>query len=207
MQSFLVAISSILTIGCIIPYLVDIVRGKTKPRIVTWFTWSLLSAITSAAAFSDGQYPAAILTAFGSLATLLVVLLGWKHGDRKFERLDIVCQVGALIGLALWFLFDSPALAVIATTTIDLIGAIPTVYHSWKRPYEETWITFFISGIAGLLTLFAAGNWQVTSVLAPAYYFLFNTTLAAIIILRQKYAVRGKPAESRPIQKNTREMV
>lgn len=160
---------------------------------MTWFTWGLLSGVTSAAAFTDGQIPAGILTAIGSTGCLSILVLGWKHGSRQFSRLDVVCQFGALVGLGLWFTFDSPALAVVVMTIIDLIGGIPTLVHSWKLPHEETWITYFLSGLAGLLTVIAAENWQVTAVLAPAYYFLFNMILTALLILRKNYAVPGKP--------------
>jgi hypothetical protein len=193
MQTVLIVISSVLTVVAVLPYILDIIRGKTKPRLVTWFTWGLLSVITSAAAYSDGQYPAGILTTFGAAGCFAVVVLGWHHGNRKFERLDIVCQIGALAGIGLWLTFDSPALAIITTTIVDLIGAIPTIVHSWHQPHEETWITYFLSGTAALLTVFAADNWQITSLLAPAYFFIFNLILTTILLIRKKYSVPGKP--------------
>lgn len=189
MDMFLVLLLSALTASAIVPYARNILRGATKPRLVTWCTWGLLSAITSAAAFRDGQVPAGILAGIGAAGCAVILLLGWHKGIRQFGRLDIVCQIGALVGLGLWFTFDSPALAVITMTAIDLIGGIPTIIHSWKLPGEETWITYLLTGLAGFVTVVAAENWQVTAILMPAYLFLFNIILTAVIILRKKYAV------------------
>ncbi len=135
MTTLLIIASSILTVGSVLPYIMDIIRGKTKPRVVSWFTWTLLTGVAFAAAFADKEYPTAILLFFASLATLLVVILGWKHGDRKFERLDLLCQLGVVLGLVLWFIFDSPWVAVLAVVAIDLVGAIPTLIHSWVKPH------------------------------------------------------------------------
>lgn len=199
MKNALIILSGIITITAAIPYIIEIVRGKAKPRIVSWFTWSLITAIASAASFADHQYPAAILSLCAAIETMIVVVLGLKHGDRKFEMIDIICQLGALVGVVLWLVFDSPAIAVIATVAIDLVGCIPTLIHAWRRPYEETWLTFLLSAVGGGLTLLVAGSWKVTAIAYPIYIFLINLVIAAFILIRLKYAVAGEPAELREL--------
>ncbi|MDB5164576.1 MAG: hypothetical protein JWL89_202 [Candidatus Saccharibacteria bacterium] len=155
----------------------------------------LLTAIACAASFSDHQYPAGVLTLCATISVLLVVILGFKHGDRKFERLDIICQTGALIGLALWATFDSPALAIIATITIDLIGCIPTIAHSWQKPYEETSVTYAMSSVAGGLAFLATQEWKITAVAYPIYLFLINMLLAFVILSSPNKKLQGEPAQ------------
>ena len=200
MTGILIVLSSVVTIVAAVPYIIAIIGGRTKPRVVSWFTWTLITAIAAAASFADGQYPAAILSLCAAIETGLVVVLGLKHGDRKFERIDVICQAGALVGVALWLLLDSPAIAVAASVLIDLIGCIPTVLHSWRRPYEETWLTFLLSGIGGGLTLAVVGSWEVTAVAYPLYILLINLVMAAIILLRLRHGVPGEPAELRELQ-------
>lgn len=176
-------IASILTIAAAIPYLVEVLRGKAKPRVVSWAVWTSLTGIASAASFSDGQIVSGVFTAAGTLGTLSVVVLGWKYGDRKLERLDFACLAGALAGLALWLILDSPALAVLVTVSIDLIGCIPTIKHSWQKPHEETWITYAVSSVGGGLTLFVIGDWHITSALYPVYITLAAASIALVILL------------------------
>ena len=151
--TILVILSSIFTVASVVPYIIEIIKGKTKPRVVSWFTWSVLTAIAGIASYIDGQYPTAILMLLVTIETLLVVIIGWKHGDKRIERFDIVCLVGALIGIILWQIFNSPAIAVIAAVSIDLIGGLPTLVHSWKKPNEETWQTFFLAFLGALCTV------------------------------------------------------
>ncbi|HSX08087.1 MAG TPA: hypothetical protein VLG11_04300 [Candidatus Saccharimonadales bacterium] len=195
MKTALIIISTILTIVSVIPYIRETLNGKTKPRIVTWFTWSLLTAIACAASYSDKQYPSAILMFFATIEALSVALLGLKHGDRKIARFDIVCQVAAIVGIILWLIFNSPTIAVAAAVTIDLVGALPTLKHAWQKPGEETAITFALAGIGGLCTVLAAANWKITAVAYPLYIFLINIVIVAFIIGRTRHAKVASPPE------------
>src|SRR5436190_23007877 len=98
MKTLFIVISSILAIVNILPYLRDVYRRKTKPRIVSWFNWSLLTGIGCAASFSDHQYASGILLFLASVETLMVVILGYKYGDRRIEIFDIDCQLAAIVG-------------------------------------------------------------------------------------------------------------
>lgn len=137
--------------------------------------------------------------AFATVETLTIVVLGLRFGDRKLERFDIICQVGAVVGLVLWLVFDSPAVAVLATVIIDLIGALPTLKHAWKKPHEETALTFFMAGLGGLCTSLAAGSWKITAIAYPLYITLCNVALVAIILSRNRRLLQGEPAELRKL--------
>lgn len=199
MDAVLIALSAVLTLVAAIPYMVEIVRGKTKPRIVSWFTWSILTGISCAAAFADGHIATGILLLCATIEVLMIVLLGLKHGDRKFEPLDITCQIAAFVGLGLWLIFNSPAVAVIAAVTIDLIGAIPTLKHAWLKPHEETWIAFGLSGLGGLCTVLVVTDWHVTAVAYPLYIFVVNILTAALILVSPRRKLKGQAAEYREL--------
>jgi len=162
--------------------MIEIIKGTTKPRIVTWFTWMLLTGIGSAASFADGQVPSGVLMLCGSFGLALVVALGLKRGDRSLGRLDIVCLVGAAVGLLLWFIFNSPTIGVLAAVTIDFVGAIPTFKHSWQKPHEETWITFAGIGLGGAITLFIVDEWTATAIAYPMYLVVLNVALVLCIV-------------------------
>lgn len=191
-KTLFIIISSLLTVACTLPYIIDVLRQKTKPRIVSWLNWSLLSAIAGAASFSDHQYAAAVLSFSATIETMIVVILGWKYGDRTIAKFDIYCQIAALIGLILWFVFNSPALAVIASVGIDLVATLPTLKHAWEKPYEETTITFALAGMAAVFTVAAAKEARITSLANPIYLIFINFLLAGILIGRGNVAVDRK---------------
>lgn len=182
----LVTIGAIINVASIAPYLVQVVKGNTKPRIVSWFVWTVLTGMGTAAAIADHQWLTSILLGASAFETLVVVLLGWHRGNRHFELLDVVCLVGAVVGIILWQVFNSPAIGALAAVGLDLLGGIPTLIHSWKKPHEETWITFFLCAIGSALALVALTDWRITASAYPIYLVAINTLFTIVIVSRGK---------------------
>lgn len=199
MYTLIAILGSLLATAGTVPYIIETIKGKAKPRIVSWFTWALLTAIAGAAAFSDGQVAAGFFALAGTLATGSVVVAGWRYGDRTFTRLDVACQVSVLVGLVLWLIFNSPALAVWAAVIIDFVGFVPTYKHAWDKPKEETPTFFALVCAGGLLATVAAvpvGGWTVTSVVYPLYVALSMAACLVILMLRSKAAQPAVKAEN-----------
>lgn len=168
-----------------VPYLLATVRGATRPRIVTWLTWSLLTAVAGAASASAGDYPAAAFSLVGTLATALVVAVGLRYGDRTITRLDGACLALVLVGLVLWLALDLPGIAVAAACLIDFVGLVPTLVHGWRRPHEETPVTFALIAAGGLGAAAAAwGTWTLTALGYPVYVALSMGACWAVVVLR-----------------------
>ena len=186
MKNLFLVIAGLITIGSVLPYIRDIIKGKTKPNIVSWFTWTILTGIATIAEVSAHEYRTAIFTGAAVVETAIVVILGLKYGDNKYTKFDVYCQLGAILGLVLWALFDSPALAVIAVVSIDFIGALPTLRHSWMKPGEETWITFALAGLGAVFALFALTAYNWTSLTYAVYIVAINIVMSTILITRAK---------------------
>ena len=189
----LVVISSILTLVCPIPYIIDIIKGNTKPRVVSWFVWSILTGVSFVASLIEHQYPTAVLMLCSSMATIFVVILGWKNGDKKINKIDLTCFMGVLIGIILWIIFNSPSFAVIAMIAIDFIGGVPTLIHAWHKPHEETVITFILSFFASLFTMMTIKDWRITAFAYPLFLVMINfifviTINSRRLVLKQRNA-------------------
>jgi hypothetical protein len=181
-------LGSLLSAAGTIPYAIETIRGKTKPRIVTWFTWALLTAIAGCAALADRQFGATLFAFIGTAATGTVVLIGLRYGDRTFGRLDVMCVFGVLVGLALWLWFQLAAIAIWAAIVVDFVGLIPTIAHAWRKPGEETAKTFVLVGLGGLLTtvvIAVNGAISVTALGYPLYVAVSMGGCAAIIQSRR----------------------
>jgi len=179
-------LATVVTIGCVLPYARDILRGTTRPNIVSWITWSLLTGIATAAEIAAHEYVAAIFTGAAVLETATIVILGLKHGYVKYTNFDVVCQISAVIGIILWQVFNSPAIGVVASVTIDLVGALPTVRHSWLKPSEETWSTYALAALGGVFAILALASYNWVSLPYAVYVVVINGLLAGIIVNRRK---------------------
>jgi hypothetical protein len=147
-----------------------------------------LAAIAALAQAAAHEYRSAIFTGLVTIQACSVVMLGLKYGYAKYSVFDWVCQAGALAGLLLWWWFNSPTIAIIAAVSIDLVGALPTVRHSWLKPNEETAISYVLSALAAFLAILALTDYNFNSLLYALYLFVADGTIAGILIVRQRPA-------------------
>jgi hypothetical protein len=186
MRNLLALIGALLATISTLPYIIDIIKRRTKPNIVSWITWTMLTGIAMAAAFAAREPRTAILMLGSTVCTFAVVVLGLRYGIAKFSPFDGLCQLGAVVGLVLWLIFNSPSIAIIAAVTIDFIGMLPTLRHSWLEPQEETWQTFVIGIVAPLFTIVSLEAFNVASLLYPIYLVLANSAIVFAVIYRRK---------------------
>jgi hypothetical protein len=186
MSDFLLLLSAIITIAGVVPYIRGILNGKTKPNIVSWITWTLLTGLATAALISAHEYRAAFFTGAAAVETATVVMLGLRRGYVKYTRFDVVCQIAAVVGLILWQIFNTPIIAVYAAVIIDLIGSLPTFKHSWQKSLEETWTTYAWSGIGALVALFALESYNWTSLSYPVYIVVCNALMSVTILAARR---------------------
>ena len=197
MRADLVFIAGLIAIISPLPYIRDSLKGKTHPNIVTWGTWTLLNVIYTAAAWSQGARQTTLFMSAATLASFGIFLSGFRYGLKRYTKFDVICQVAALAGLLLWAATRNPALAVAISVAVDFVGLLPTLRHAWKSPEAETWQTFAIAMIAGLLTLISIQHYTFVSLAAPAYIFFADTTVVTTILYRRqqhKVALEAKVA-------------
>jgi hypothetical protein len=185
MRIALLILSSVLLLAGVAPYAYDVEKQKSKPRLVTWFNWTLLTGIASAAALADGQIASAVLTLANTAGTGLIVVLGWRSGSRQIGRLDVLCQIAVLLGLALWLIFNDPLIAIIASVTLDFMAGLPTFKHAWSRPHEETSLFFGLSALSAICALLALRAPHVSGMVYPIFLVASNVAVYGLILLRR----------------------
>ena len=189
MRELLTYVAGIIIVISPVPYVIDIIRGRTHPNLVTWITWSLINGINTAAAFSAGAWQTGIYGLAATSATVTIALLGLWRGVKKYSRFDLFCQIAALLGLPVWLLTRQPGLAIAVELCVDFAGGLPTLRHAWKAPAEETLRTFVLSAAAGLLLLASLRNYNFVAVAMPAYILCFDSAIAFSIIIRRRRPV------------------
>ena len=200
MKTTVTVLSSALTAAAALPYIIDIGRGRARPRIASWSIWAVVQAIGAASGFSAWQLPGACYTLLCATGCAAVVFLGWRHGSRDFGRLDAVCVTLAtegvgLLAVATW----APGLipvswAVAVSVATDFLAYLPTFRHAWLRPDEEPWIPYAMFGAAAGLVL-AVADFRVTAgVIYPAYLFAADAAMVIMILASPHYQDARRPA-------------
>lgn len=187
----LMLIAGLIELSTAIPYIRDIRNGKTYPAMVSWITWFLLGAIAAGASFSDGAIASGIISGAIAVECLLIILFSLKKAQFTYSRFDAFCQLGALLGLLMWWWTKDPLVALIFFVVVDATGALPTFRHAWRKPREETLHTFSLSILGNSLALAAIPVYTVPEVIIPAYLLTLNTVLSGTILFRKRYNIPG----------------
>lgn len=170
------------TIG-IIPYVKDILFGKTRPERATWLIWTVLGGIAFFSQVAKGATSSLWMTGLETLGQLVVLLLSIKVGKGKFHKKDYIALIAASIGLILWYFTSEAAVALYIVIGIDFSGTILTIQKAYLDPDSETLSTWLLATIGGVLTILAVGKIDIILLSYPVFIFAMNGIIALSIIL------------------------
>lgn len=190
---WLVIVSAALSLSGTVAYFRDMLKGKSKPNLVTWGLWGLIPLIATGAALSahaDAWSTVRIfMSGFGPL--IIFISAFFISGTYwKSSRLDYACGFLSLVALGVWLLADSPILAILFAAVADLLATLPTIFKAWKHPETETFYTYFIGLFTASIVIPAIPVWNIENAAFQIYLLLANTALC-IIVLRG-YLVKRK---------------
>lgn len=175
----------VLTFVSYVPYIRDIIKGKTKPHAFTWLIWSILTLVSFAAQISDNAGPGAYM----NLATLFLcgyiffVALKYKSNIVKSDYISFVL---ALLTIPLWIFSKNPAYSVLLIVMIDIFAFIPTIRKSFINPSTETSETYLLNSFKHVLSLSALSRYTLVTALYSSYLVIVNLLFAIMLIIRRK---------------------
>lgn len=182
----LTIIAIVLTIVGYAPYLLNTLKGSTKPHAFSWLLFSVLAAIAFFAQVSEGGGAGVWLMGFSSLICLVVFLFALIKGSRKFDRLDWMLLGGAFVAITLWLITSDPLLSVILASFIEVVAFMPALRKGYNKPHEETLFTYFINAVRFGLGLIALEAFTVTAILFSVTVIAVNLVFIVILFARRK---------------------
>jgi hypothetical protein len=178
-------IAGTLGIAGLFPYFRDIFRHKTKPERAMWWIYTFLFTLLFFAQKSAGAHWLLIVSAGYVLSSFLIAILSVKYGYGKFHKRDTISLIIAALGIILWQLTNSPLIAILIVIVIDFAGFWLTLVKTWHAPHSETLISWQLSLIGAVLSVFSAGTWKFTIIIYPLYAVLGTTLLVWLIMYRR----------------------
>jgi hypothetical protein len=196
MRIDLLILAGLLTPLGYFPYIADTIKNKTHPNLVTWFTWTLIAVINTAAAISTHSTHTAVFSGITTIGNGAILIAALKHGVKKYTLFDFICQALALLGVVLWRLTSSPSLAVLFCVLVIAIAALPTWRHAFLRPFEETWQGFVIGSTSGFVTIASLSSFTFVSVAFPLTASINSALMVCIIVSRRRRMAEVVPVQS-----------
>jgi hypothetical protein len=186
MKTALGIIATVMAFVSYIPYIRNMLSGKTKPHAFSWLVWGTLTAIAFVGQVTDGAGPGAWVTGFTAFVSFFIFITALRTGEKDIEKSDWLSLIGAGVAMLLWWATSDPLIAVILITLIDALGFFPTFRKSYHKPYQETAITFAISGLKFVIAIIALENLTPTTWLYPASLVIMNGIFVVMLLIRRK---------------------
>jgi hypothetical protein len=186
MQLYLTALGMILSLTAGGIYIVDIVRGKTKPHLYTYLTWSIVATIAFLGSLASGGGYAAWIVGSGAMLSTAIFLLSFKYGTADIHWFDTVFLVGALVAIVPWILLKDPLWSVVLAVFISVCGYCPTIRKTWRAPETEHLSAWVIGCATAAMAIAALETFNITTILYPAQILVMDIFLVYIIISRRK---------------------
>jgi hypothetical protein len=184
--TFGIASGLVLLLGNI-PYILSIRHGKTVPNQVTWGIWTTIGFILLWSSYASGATNTLWLLVALVISQSIITTYAFKYGRGKWQRLDRFCLAGAGVSLLLWLLSGSPLVAILTNTTMDMLGAAPTINKVYRNPNSESLVFWSMSFTSALLNLFAIERLSLSAVVFPLYLFGLNVIIL-LLITRPKWS-------------------
>ncbi len=165
-------------------YIRDILRGKTKPNLVSWLMWATAPLVATGAALAAGADLLASTRIFLSgLIPLIIVVVALfrKQSYWKLQLFDGLCGLSSVIALILWLLAQDPIAAITLAIVGDTLALFPTLRKAWIAPETETGLTFVFGIIATVLIIPTIPQWDIPNAGFQVYLLIANTLLIASI--------------------------
>lgn len=171
-----------------IPYLRDVVKGKTLPHIYSWFLWGFVTLIAFALQISDKAGVGAFVTLAAAIMCVVVIFLSFltHKGKRDITKLDTIFLILAFVSLGFWLVAKQPVISAILATGTDLLGFAPTIRKSWNKPFSETLSLYTLNTFRFGLAALALQHYSVITALYPISWFIANGLFALMLIGRRK---------------------
>lgn len=179
-------LAGILSFVAVLPYIYDILKGKTKPERASWFIWTALGLIAFFSQLEKGATNSLWMVGTSTVSVLIVSLLSLKYGYGGFSKRDKTSLLIAAFGLLLWFFTKEAAFALFITIFVDSIGSFLTITKSHKDPESETLSTWIIATITGIFGALSVGEWNFILLVYPLYIFLANLAVVMAILLGKR---------------------
>jgi hypothetical protein len=169
----------------IIPYVVDIFYGTTRPNVVTAAVWTLIQGIVVVAQWSAGASWSIILPAalcFNTFLVLMICLAG--YGYKRYGKSDIICFSLAILSIILWQVTSDPIIGLAFAIIADAFGTWPTLVKTWREPLSESVLAWVLSAIASALAVASTAIFNFANLSYPIYFVIVDLTVIILALRR-----------------------
>lgn len=183
----LAALSVVLEVASLVPYLRSMARGDTRPNAVSFGLWTALQAIAFTAQAAAGASWSLIVVGVLTGSTLLITILALTGaGYRKYGVVDAACLAFAIVAIAAWQATGDPVAAIVFAIAGDICAIVPTLVKTYREPHTEHAGAWGLVTLSTLLGALSTEKIDAANLAFPIYLTIGNGLIFALAYFGQK---------------------
>lgn len=180
-------IAGMMAIVQVIPYLVSILRGHTRPERTTYFIWLILEGVTVSSYIAAGARTTIWTGIAYTFTALIIFILSIKRGMGGFSAFDIICFLMAMTGIALWLSTDNAVLTLYFSTFVSFVAYLPTIKKAYFLPGTENTLSWVMTFCTALVNVCALTTLKPSIALPPVVGVFTSGTVAYLLLFHHAH--------------------
>ncbi len=168
-------------------YIKSIIKGDTKPNLVSWIIWMLAPFIGVFFQIKAGAGLSAVpvfMAGFGPFIIIISALLV-KNAFWKIHKLDIYCGILSISSLVLYIATRNLSLSIIFAILADALAFIPTYIKAWNHPETESHNAYSWAILSNLIGLLIIKEWSFP-IFSFGLYLVIGNIGMLYVLFRKK---------------------
>jgi hypothetical protein len=162
-------------------YVLNCLRRKITPSVLSWFGWACLMGTSLVAQImSKGWQWSMTGIASSAVGCLVIAGVAWLSGNFSFRRIDLGFLVAGLACVGIYVVSDNPWLTTVFAIIADGLLGIPTIVKAYREPALERSAAWLLGVLSSTLALVICIHHDLIYMLFPAYLWLFNGMMAVL---------------------------
>ena len=167
-----------------LPYVIDILAGRTMPQRSSWLIWAVVTMLALASQMAEGATRSLLFSGAQAVMTLVVFALSIRRGAGSYMHPGDAIAIGVCaIAIALWQITDVPAYALACAIGVNSIAGTLTVVKSFRAPETETLATWVLGIVASAFGILSVGVLDPVLLAYPVYLFCLYVSVATAVLL------------------------
>ena len=164
-------------------------KREVKPHVYSWLTWAVLGSLGYVLSDAGGGGEGAWVFALQAIGCFAVAGVAVVRGEKNVTRADKVAFAAAMTAMAFYAFTRNAVASVTLGVAIDTFGFFPTFRKSYAKPDDESALTFFLSMLSYLCSIFALSTFSYVTLFYPLTLVFTNGAFVAFLLVRRR-AVR-----------------
>ena len=187
-------LSTAIAIYCTIPYVLAILRGRTKPHQLSWLVFVIMNGIVFLSQYLEGGRSSVLIALAFFIGSLLIFILSLKYGTRETSRWDKGLFVFALVTIVAWVFTRSNEVAIWLTVLIDVAATMMLILRLRTQPNSEAALPWALGTLAYVFTTLSLVGTPFGILYVRPLYGLGCDAMIVVAILF--YTKRARPVHS-----------